>query len=258
MVDNDWWRSFFTGVSVDLWLGATSEEQTRAEADFLQKTLRLEPRARVLDVPCGGGRHSVELASRGFELTGVDLSTQFLEAARSLSAKRDVPVAWEHREMRDLPWRGRARFNAAFCLGNSFGYLADPGNAEFLQALADVLKPGARLVIETGAIAESILSTFQERRWYEIGDILFLVRNTFNHVLGRLETEHTFVRDGQVDRRHGFQRVFTYSELARLLEAAGFEAIEGFGSLAAEPYRLGSTRLLLVATRAEKDSNGDL
>jgi SAM-dependent methyltransferase len=201
----------------------------------------------VLDVPCGGGRHAVELAARGFEVTGVDLSTEFLEAARADASRRGVSVSWEHREMRDLPWAGH--FDGAYCFGNSFGYLVDPGNAEFVGAVARALRPGARFAVETGAAAETLLPNYQERRWYELGDILFLIQNRYNHALGRLETEYTFVRDGRVDRRHGFQRVYTYSELARLLEAVGFGEVEGYGSASREPFRLGSQRLILVATK---------
>jgi SAM-dependent methyltransferase len=243
MAPTDWWRDFFSGAAVDLWLRVPTPEQTRAEADFLQDVLGLAPGARVLDVPCGGGRHARELASRGCRVAGVDLSAEFLEAARAQAGD----VEWHRREMRDLPWEGE--FDGAFCFGNSFGYLDDEGNAEFLRALARALRPGGRLAIETGAVAESLLPAYHERRWYEVGDILFLVANRYDCRRSRIETEFTFVRDGRVERRLGSQRVYTFGELCRLLEGAGFEAIEGFGSPAREPFRLGSPRLLLAASK---------
>jgi SAM-dependent methyltransferase len=247
VVENDWWRSFFTGVTVDFWLSATTPEQTRSEADFLERMLRLAPGARVLDVPCGGGRHAVELAARGFEATGVDLSSEFLAAAQTLAPAHAAAVTWEQREMRDLPWPGR--FDGAYCFGNSFSYLDDPGNADFLLAVARALKPGGRFALETGIVAESFLLHYQERRWYEIGNLFFLIQNRYDHVRGGFETEYIFVRDGKVERKHGWQRVYTYSELRRLFETAGFSAVEGYGSLTAEPYRLGSPSLYLTATR---------
>ena len=88
----------------------------RAEADFLERVLRPGPGAALLDVACGGGRHAVELAGRGYELTGVDYSGPFLDAARRLAADRGAAVAWERREMRDLPWPGR--FDAASRCGD--------------------------------------------------------------------------------------------------------------------------------------------
>ncbi len=67
-----WYESFFHGIVLDMWRAAASPEQTRLEADFLERALGLRPGARVLDVPCGFGRHSLELASRGYRPTGVD------------------------------------------------------------------------------------------------------------------------------------------------------------------------------------------
>jgi len=81
--------------------------------------LQLRPGSRVLDVPCGGGRHAVELTTRGRSVTAVDLSSDFLTAARGLAAQRNVTVDFHEREMRDLPWT--EEFDAAYCFGNSFG-----------------------------------------------------------------------------------------------------------------------------------------
>src|SRR6266568_7415380 len=72
---SNWFEDFFHGVANDLWRKCMSPEQTRAEADFLEQTF--EPRSRLLDVPCGNGRHCFELARRGCRMTGLDISTEF-------------------------------------------------------------------------------------------------------------------------------------------------------------------------------------
>ena len=69
--------------------------------------------------------------------------------------------------MRDLPWP--ARFDGAFCLGNSFGYLDDEGNASFLRAVAAALKPGARFVLETPMVLENLLGHLKDRPVVESG-----------------------------------------------------------------------------------------
>src|SRR5262245_3665980 len=140
---DEWWRTFFKGMIVDSWLSAMSDEQTQEEANFIEQVLGVSPPARLLDVPCGGGRHCDALAARSHVMTGVDLSEEFLKVARA----RPAQVAWERREMRDLPWRGE--FEGAYSLGNSFGYLDDRGNADFLAAVARTLRPGARFVLDT-------------------------------------------------------------------------------------------------------------
>ena len=165
-VQSNWWEHFFEGAPVDLWLQAVSPEHTAREADALVRALDLPAGAELLDVPCGNGRLSCALAERGYRLTGVDWSHEFLAHARSSGAGRDV--TWERRDMRDLPWP--ARFDGAFCFGNSFGYLDDEGNEAFLRAVAAALKPGARFVLETPMVLENMLGWLQERPWWQVGD----------------------------------------------------------------------------------------
>jgi SAM-dependent methyltransferase len=244
----DWWRTFFSGMIVESWLQVTTAEQTREEANFLLESLRVPPPARFLDVPCGGGRHCHALAGVGYHMTGVDISTEFLEAAKAPAAKRQGTIVWEHREMRDLPWPGA--FDGAYCFGNSFGYLDDAGNAAFLEAVAQALKPGARFVLETGYVAETILPVLQERAWYPIGDMLMLAHRRYDPVEGRLHVEYGHIRNGAIDRRTMSARIHTCREVFQLFEQAGFTNLQAYGSLAKEPFRLGSNRLLMVATKS--------
>jgi SAM-dependent methyltransferase len=243
----DWWRTFFSGPVVESWLRTPTEEQTGQEAAFLQEALGIPPPARLLDVPCGGGRHSLALARLGYDMTGVDLSTDFLAAARSQPAPGPGSVAWEHREMRDLPWP--ARFDGAFCLGNSFSYLDDRGNADFLKAVARALKPGARLVLDTSYVLELILHGIQWRTWYQADDILMLADRRYDPAEGRLHVEYTWVSEGTLDTRAMSARLYTYREVFGLLEEAGFTDLQGYGSLAREPFRIGSGRLLVSAEK---------
>jgi SAM-dependent methyltransferase len=213
-----WWENFFEGVAVDLWLEALPSDHTEREADALERVLAVPPGAELLDVPCGGGRLSLALAARGHRLTAVDWSAEFLAHARaSTGADR---VAWERRDMRDLPWR--ERFDAAFCVGNSFGYLDDEGNAAFLRAVRESLKPGGRFILETPMVIENLLSHLQDRSWWKVGDIHLLVENRYDQARGRLDIEYTFVSNGRVDMRRGSHRAYAFRELSDLLEAAGF------------------------------------
>jgi SAM-dependent methyltransferase len=252
MIATNWWQDFFSGVIVDLWLRIPTEEQTRTEADFIEKVLALPPKARVLDVPCGGGRHALELAARGYQVTGLDLSADFLKAARTQAAQRQLSVSWEQREMSDLPWHGE--FDGAFCFGNSFGYQDDAGNARFLASVARALKPSGRFVLDCGYVAESLFPNFQERRWFPVGDILFLSSGRYDPSSGRLDTDYTCIRDGKADTRQASARIYTYRELVRLLEDSGFSNCDAFSSFNQEPYRLGAPHLLVVATKTSRSA----
>jgi SAM-dependent methyltransferase len=238
-VQSNWWEHFFEGAPVDLWLQALSPEQTAGEADSLVRALDVTPGAELLDVPCGSGRLSLELASRGHHLTGVDWSHEFLAHARSAGAARNV--TWERRDMRDLPWP--ARFDGAFCLGNSFGYLDDEGNEAFLHAVAAALKPGARFVLETPMVLENMLGWIQERPWWTVGNMRLLVVNQYDPVRGRLDIEYTHISNGRVDTRYGSHRAYTYRQLVELLERAGFTV------QTAEPWTKHARSVSFIARR---------
>ncbi len=221
------------------------EEATHAEADFLARELMLAGASRVLDAPCGHGRHSIELAARGHRLTGVDISSEMLEAARSAAIERDVEVDFREGDMRELP--RDASFDAAFCFGNSFGYLGPTGNREYLEAVAATLRPGGRFAMHTGMTAESVLPRLEERGWSPMGDLLFLEENRYDATESCLETEYTFVRDGEVTSHTARHWVYTVRELRELQEAAGLSVVGLYRSLDREPSELDSPQLFLVA-----------
>jgi SAM-dependent methyltransferase len=247
-MQHNWWENFFHGVALDFWRAAVSAEHTRAEADFIAKQLELSNAAKVLDVPCGNGRLSIELAKGGFELTGVDIATEFMDEAKSSSTEAGVKVNWQTRDMRDLPWMGE--FDGAFCFGNSFGYLDDEANAEFLKSVAQTLKPGGRFTLDAPAVAECVLPNFQSNRSIELAGIKVDIEHRYDHEQGRMFNDFTFTRDGVVDNRPSSQRAYSYRELIELLHDAGFELVAAYASLTEEPFQLGAHRLLLVSQKS--------
>jgi SAM-dependent methyltransferase len=250
-VPKDWWKGFFSGLAVEMWRAAITEEQTRREADFLEKILAVQPGAAVLDVPCGGGRLSLELARRGNRMTGVEFSDAFVEEARAASRASGLDITWSQRNMQELPWQ--EAFEGAFCFGNSFGYCDEGENLNFLAQVAKVLKPGARFVLETYC-AEFAARTFQERTWFEAGGIVMMEENEYDLLAGGVKTEYTFVAGGRMEKKRGWQRMYSYCELVQMLTAAGFEQVEGYSSVDLEPLNLKSGRLLIVACRSTAPS----
>lgn len=244
-MQNDWYRSFFQGVALDMWRNAMTAEMTEADVSFLETSLQVAPGARVLDVACGLGRHSIALSRRGYALTGVDLSGESLEEARRLGT--GLPAEFLHGDMRELP--GPALFDGAFCFGNSFGYLEHDGNRAVLAAVARALKPGARFVLETGIAAESLLPALKERFWAQLGDVLFLAERRYHALESCLEIDYTFIRDGVRETRPAVSRIYTVAEIRRMCCEAGLETVSIHGSIDGGPYQLGSPRLLLVAQR---------
>ena len=244
----DWYLDFFKGLVVDLWEQAVSVEQTRLEVDFALGELRVQPGARLLDVPCGLGRHAIELADRGFRVTGVDVSADCLVRGRKSAASRNVAVDWVQSEMREFPMG--EPFDGAICLGNSLGYFDRDGTEAFLHRLAQSLRPEADFILETAAVAESMLPNLKPQSEFTFGDLTVVDAHDYDPLHSCMQSTMSLTRDGQTTIHTDWQFVFTLAELNRMLTAAGFQVRHLYSTLDKEPYRLGSPNLYLVAIRS--------
>jgi 2-polyprenyl-3-methyl-5-hydroxy-6-metoxy-1,4-benzoquinol methylase len=247
-VPSDWFTTFFTGLAAESVGSLFPPEWTRAEAAFIVATPGLQPGARILDVPCGGGRLALELASLGHRVTGVDLASDLVGAAEAAARERGLEADFETGDMRGIPWA--AKFDAVVCFGNSFPYFDDEGNEAFLRAAARALRPSGRLVLNVPTLAEAIFPHLVACSWHEVGDILMLRKASHDPGTGQIVTEYTFIRGDVVEKKAAVYRVYTYREMVRMLRDAGFAAVEGFGSMAGEPFQLGSRNCYIRATRA--------
>jgi len=243
---SDWWKTFFGGLAVEFWSAVVPPATTDEDVAFLWKHLHLAPGARALDVPCGDGRLSRPLAARGAIVTAVDISEQALATARERASAGEA-IRYHHAEMRDLPWSGD--FDAAFCFGNSFGFLDDAGNAEFLAAVWRTLRPGGRFALDYGQTAESVLPRIAPRQEADLAGFHFAEDTRYDPVSARIENVFTFSRDGRTETKLASQSVYTLRQVLELFAGAGFEVESWFGSPAEEPFALASHRLLLVAAK---------
>jgi SAM-dependent methyltransferase len=254
---SNWYETFFHGVTLDLWRRAIPPEQTTAEAEFLIQNLNCELGARVLDVPCGNGRLTFELANRGYRLTGVDIAEEFIKEARCLAASASKAPADAGRtdltasaqfilgDMRNI--EGVGVYDGAFCFGNSFGFLEYADMEKFLAGVARALKPGARFIVNTGMAAESVLPDFEEQSCHEMGDIVMTIKERYLAEESCVDSEYIFERNGEIDSRKAKHWIYTSAEIRRMLERAGFEVLYCFGSLKGEPFKLGSRELFVVS-----------
>lgn len=260
-IPSNWYEDFFHGVALDLWRKAISPKQTKAEGDFLINALQCEPGSHLLDVPCGNGRLSFELARREYRVTGVDISKEFIDEARSSVASVNPPadaggtdfsaqVAFVIGNMREI--KGDAIYDGAYCFGNSFGFLAYADMEAFLNGVAQALRPGARFVIETGMTAESVIGKFEEHTSHQIEDILVTINEQYLAEESCIDTEYVFERNGESDSRNAKHWIYTAAEIRRMLERAGFGILNLYGSLKCEPFVLGSDELYVVAQRVSE------
>lgn len=249
----EWWETFFRGPWGEWQARGFMQQNTGAEVEFIVKALGLEAGDDVLDVACGTGRHAIELAKLGIEVTGIDFNGTILEVAERRAAEQLVEVLFLKNDMRCL--RFREEFDAAYCFWTSFGYFEDESHDYVvLRRIAESLRPGGRFLLEILS-AETLLPVFQPERTTSLDDgggNQLRQKDRLDLEAGRVESEWTFVENGRERTSHASLRLYNYRELCALLREAGFEHIEGFDSRTGLPFGPGAKRLALVATNCDR------
>ena len=245
---HEWWQDFFSGPVLDFVNESRDLETTLDETYFIEESLGLNSGASILDVPCGSGRISIELARRGYQVTGIDINTELLDLAQTKAKDINLDINWLEMDMRDLPWHDH--FDGAICFWSSFGYFNEADNANFLQRVSRSLKTGASFILDTPLIETRLPEMeSQERVWWPAGELLALEERTFDHETSRIESEWTFIKDGQIEKKILSQRLYTYLELVTMLEKAGFGNHQAYSSIDGEPFGMGSTWLYINTTK---------
>ena len=244
MAQRDHWDELFDEIYLTTYSGRFDEQESAEEALAAARVAGVEPPAAILDAPAGFGRHSIPLAEAGYRVTGVDRSPVQLDEARRRRGGAEWP-RWIEADFRELPFEPDS-FDAVLNLFSSIGYRGEDGDRRMLAEFRRVLRPGRALVIET-LHRDRLMAIFQPHTWEPLeGESLVAEARTFDHVAGEIETEHILVAGGS---RRSFTyklRVYTATELVRILEDVGFGEIECFGGYDGRALER-ETRLVLRA-----------
>lgn len=246
-IKNEWYEDFFSGLNSEMWERATTSEWTEKEVDFLIETLAVKPGAAILDIPCGFGRHTIELAKRGFLMTGIDISADYVQKLiRQVEADK-LPVQVIQGDI--LTTQIEQMFNGAYCLGNSFGYVDYEGMTAFVKNVSAFLNPGARFVVNSGLVAESVLPNFPKTGHYVLGDLTMDINNAYVVNDSYMATELKYTRENRSETHCFKHYVYTLSEIKRLLASYGLRTIAVYNSTDKETYQLGDQQMYLVAEK---------
>lgn len=132
--------------------GYDREEYTKGtigEVDFIEKEAGFDKTIRILDVGCGTGRHSIELAARGYPVTGIDLSEAQLAKARKVAAARNLDIPFIRLDARDFDFYGEFDLAIMMCEGAFPLMETDEMNFRILQNAFNSLNERGKLIFTT-------------------------------------------------------------------------------------------------------------
>lgn len=241
-VDPHWFEHIFEGDDWLLVARARDPERTKQEVEFVAS--RIPERGRVLDVPCGTGRHAAALAERGYTVAGLDISEAALAEARRVGPSLDL----RRGDMRELPWPDES-FDAVLNLWTAFGYFETQDEDErVLAEFARVLAPGGVLILDT-VNQVALARGFRPQAFEEIEGVLFLQEHAYDIVKGRSQARWTFLRGGARTELAFDHRVYTTPEYLGMLRRAGFEPVAFYGGFDGAELGFDTWRQIIVARR---------
>jgi SAM-dependent methyltransferase len=199
----------------DTFLHTIDPAQTRREAEFLTRQLPLPRHRRVLDICCGPGRHSLELARLGYDVSGFDCNADVINRAKQAAGSAGNFLIHDMCHTREIS----GDFDAAILLWQSFGQFDEATNLDVLRQIASKLTAGGRFILD-----------IYDRRFFEPR------QGTLVHErAGKRITEHKHMGgnrlvveldygDGAVGDRFDWQ-LFSPDELIALARPVGFNCM---------------------------------
>lgn len=243
-----WWRSYFDDDYFDLHDPLFSEARSRAEVAGMRELLELPVGARVLDAPCGWGRHTGLLAEAGCIAFGADLSFELLRRA-PMGRGRNRPAGYAAADIRALPY-GDGEFDAVINVFTSLGlFLSDADDLAALREARRVLRPGGRLLLES-MHRDDVVASYAERDAWTLPDGTEVrVRRRFDAVAGISHERLRWRRAERQGAKTHALRLRTATEIDALLRQAGFIDVDHFGSWNGASFTHRDESLIVIARR---------
>lgn len=221
-----WWEELF---SEDYFrtLPRLDREQLLSEVDWIEQALGTEAGASILDLACGPGHHAIELALRRYDLTGLDLSPAMINRALETAAASGAEVQWSQTDMAQMEFEDA--FDAAYCVGTSFGLFDDERNAEVARRLHRALKPHGTFLMQV-LNRDHVIQRQPAMAWFEGDGCVCMEETSFNFITSRLNVKRTMIFDDGRQREIEYSvRLYSLHELGQVLHQAGFRILEVSG-----------------------------
>lgn len=247
MDGNEDWIDDLFGEKVASLHRDISPSITRKQVDFVLEKANPPERARILDVCCGFGRHSLELARRGFDVVGIDRNTAYLAHARRMAQEENLTVEFLQIDVRELALD--REFDLAINLWTSFGYYDDATNASILARIRRRLVSGGKFLIEMDNRDQTIRN-FRSRTWLPQSErLIVLQEREFDIERSVWRMVWTFIENGEVIAKVPYNpRVYSCHEMIALLKGAGFGEVQVLPDMRGDPLSLDSPVMRILAT----------
>jgi SAM-dependent methyltransferase len=239
-----WFETWFDSPYYHLLYQNRNEEEARQFLDALLQFLNPSKPLRFIDVACGKGRHSLYLHSLGHQVTGIDLSENSIQEAKT-SSQGDSRIAFFQHDIRTpFPIEDQ---DVALNLFTSFGYFeSDAEHMMAFQHIRNCLKPKGTFVFDF-LNAQQVMLDLKKSDECRLGDVTFKVKRQWlsGHFVKSIEVN-------EPDGRHHFQekvRAFQPDELVNMLEQSGFRIVQKFGNYLLQPFQPDSPRLVIIAEK---------
>lgn len=244
----EWWETHFDSHYLREYEPIFAPESDRAEASRLVEILGLPVGSRILDVPCGQGRHAHLLAENGYDVDGLDYSKHLVSVAKRRGT--GPQLRYTLGDMRKMPAKWTGRFDAVLNLFTSFGFFTHPAeDARVVREFARVLKPGGVLIWHGGS-RDGVMARFLSKDWWTTSDgTLIAHERKFDPLSGLLEVHARWRRGNRKGERAHRIRLYTATRLAELFADAGLIVEQAFDGFEDRALRRTSSEMLLVARK---------
>ena len=220
---------------------------TQEQVEKVEKLLQIKSPARILDLCCGRGRHSLEFSRRAYDVIGIDRTQAYLEKAKVEAEKLNLSATFVLGDMRE--YCAPDNFDVIINMFGSFGYFENPeDDLKVVKNMYTSLRAGGQFLIETAG-KEIVARNFRERDWSEEGDLLILEERKVSQNWRRIETRWTIIQGTKKIEHQVSVRSYSAVELSTLLLDGGFPKVQVYGSLDGIEYDQMAQRLVVVGKK---------
>ena len=240
--------SFFHGYYKEIWRQIFPEKTSLAEVDYILEEGNLKPGSSVLDIMCGYGRHSLELAKRGLKVTAIDNLPDYTEEIRKIAENESLDVETICSDVLQVSLN--RQYDAIICMGNSLQFFNEQDTLRLLSELSKHIKPGGLFLINTWSVAEIIFKQFRDKSWGRFGDMLFLTECKIHFRPARMETTSIIITDsGEREEKKAVDFIYSLAEMEVMLNRSGFLVKEIYSIPGKKKFSIGDQRLYILAEK---------